>query len=86
MPLDKQGYILRHECCQMTGVQFLPLEMPTFTQAMKLKLGRNQFDKRKVCDVQTRICLWKNTHNQTNEIIKQIDLSKIIPIVSFMVI
>ena len=46
MPLDKQGYILRHECCQMTGVQFLPLEMPTFTQAMKLKLGRKQFDKR----------------------------------------
>lgn len=49
-------------------------------------LDVNNLIKETVCNVQTRICLWKNTHNQTNEIIEQIDLSKIIPIVSFMVI
>ena len=66
----------------MTGMQLFCLEMLASTQAMKLKLGRNKFDKRAVCNEQIRICFWKNTYDQADEIFDQLHLSKIIPSVS----
>ena len=66
----------------MTGMQLFSLEMLASTQAMKLKLGRNKFDKRAVCNVQIRIWFWKNTYDQADEIFDQLHLSKIIPNVS----
>ena len=58
------------------------LEMST-TQSMKLKFGRNKFDKMTVSNVQTRIVYRKKSHDPADEIIGELYLSKSIPNVSF---
>lgn len=53
------------------------------TQSMKLKFGRNKFDKMTVSNVQTRIVYKKKSHDPADEIIGELYLSKSIPNVSF---
>ena len=57
--------------------------MPTSTQAIKLKFGRNKFGKRTERSLQTRLRFNKMSRDIVDEIIDQIYPSKIIPKVRF---
>ena len=53
----------------------LSLEIPSRVQFLepststKLKLGRNKFAERIMCNLQNRICFYKNERGQVNETI-----------------
>ena len=47
------------------------LKIPTSTQAIKFKFGRNQFGKKTMLNIQMRIRFYKNSREQIDEMIYQ---------------